>query len=609
MKMKKFYYLIIAFFAIANADLNAQTCNTVSSFPFKETFEADSPSRDCWTQQVIGGHYPSYDGWVYKKGSAGGIDYNIVNAHSGLLNATAQIAANSPDAKVRLISPVMDVTGLQTPTVSFFMGQEAWGIYQNILNVYYRVSPTSEWKVLKNFMFNVPEWKQAVLSLPEKSSTLQICFEAVMKTGRSNVLDDIVVGNSDSVENYPSTCAPSTPSNNFETGAGDLKLLYFANDFNVGAHTNLTVTDIILNTIDKGGIQSFAIYIMDKDDYGLPSGIIQSYEGVTPNSVVDLNVKDGFTFRKNTFNLPEPFVLAGGATGSRYWIVVKVINNDETNASFWESTSIKNSGKEMYYSGDGQTNWKAVTNNADGVFTLIGSCVETNPTDSYCTPKFNFLMPIDNVKIGTINNASTNNIGFEDFSGIKTDLERGKTYPIQINAQTYDSSSTQAITAFIDWNQNGFLGDEGEIYDLGKVNASNGNTITYQLQVPLTASLGNTKVRIISEAFNYPTYSCGVFDQGQAEDYTLNVLKENLAVSDVDKQNKTTVIYPNPARHTITLKNSLVMTKAEIFDANGRLLLESAATQIDVSELASGVYFIKMTYQNGNTETQKLIKQ
>lgn len=69
--MKKFYYLIIAFFAIANADLNAQTCNTVTSFPFKETFEADSPSRSCWTQQVIGGHYPSYDGWVYKKGSAG----------------------------------------------------------------------------------------------------------------------------------------------------------------------------------------------------------------------------------------------------------------------------------------------------------------------------------------------------------------------------------------------------------------------------------------------------------------------------------------------------------------------------------------------------------
>jgi len=606
--MKKLYYLIIAFFAIANADLNAQTCNTVSSFPFKETFEADSPSRSCWTQQVIGGHYPSYDGWIYKKGSAGGVDYNIVNAHSGQLNACSQIAANSPDAKVRLISPTMDITGLQTPTVSFFMGQESWGIYQNILNVYYRVSPTSEWKVLKNFMFNVPEWKQAILNLPEKSSELQICFEAVMKTGRANVLDDIVVGNSDSVENYPSACAPSTPSNNFETGAGDLKLLYLANDFNVGAHTNLTITDIILNTIDKGGIQSFAIYIMARDGYGLPSGTIKAYEGVTPNSVSDLNVRDGFTFRKNTFNLPEPVVLSGGATGSRYWIVVKVINNDETNASFWESTSIRNSGKEMYYSGDGQTNWKPVTNGADGVFTLIGSCVETNPTDSYCLPKFNFLMPIDNVKIGTINNASTDNVPFEDFSGIKTDLERGKTYQIQINAQTYDSTSNQAITAFIDWNQNGFLGDDGEIYQLGKVRTSNGNTITYQLPVPLSANLGNTRMRIISEAVNYSTYSCGVYDQGQAEDYTINVLKESLAVSETDKKINT-IIFPNPTKDFVNIKNESNLKMAEIFDMNGRKVMESATKTIDVSKLTTGQYIIRMTFDNGSQDTQKLIKK
>jgi hypothetical protein len=35
-------------------------------------------------------------------------------------------------------------------------------------------------------------------------------------------------------------------------------------------------------------------------------------------------------------------------------------------------------------------------------------------------------MPIDQVKIGTINNTSTAEVGYEDFSVIKTDLERGK---------------------------------------------------------------------------------------------------------------------------------------------------------------------------------------
>ncbi|GGG45275.1 GEVED domain-containing protein [Epilithonimonas arachidiradicis] len=605
--MKKFYFLFAAAIAIINGNLNAQTCNTVSSFPFKETFEADSPSRSCWTQQVTGGVNPNYDGFIYKKGAAGGVDYNVVNAHSGQLNACSQIAAGSTNPKIKLISPVMDVTGLETPTLSFFYSQEAWGIYQNFLNVYYRLSPTSEWKVLKNYLFNVPDWKQAVITLPEKSSQLQICFEAIVKTGRSNTLDDIVIGNSDSVENYPAVCAPSTPSNNFETGAGDLKLLYMANEFNVAAHTNLTVTDIILNTIDKGGIESFDIMIMDRDDYGTPSGIIQNYEGVQPNNVTDLNERDGFTFRKNTFNLPEAVMLPGGATGRRYWLVVKVVNKVQENPSFWETTTIRNSGKETYYSGDGQTNWRPTTGGADGVFTLIGSCVETNPLDEYCVPKFNFLMPIDNVKIGTINNPSTDNIGYEDFSAIKTDVERGKTYPLQVNAQTYNNTSNQAITVYVDWNQNGYLGDDGEVYNIGKVFQVTGNTVTYQLPIPASAKLGDTKMRIISNFNEYANFSCGVFSQGQAEDYTLNV-KESLAVTETVKKFQS-IIFPNPAKDFVTIRNEADLKKAEVIDMNGRKVMESTSKTIDVSQLATGQYIIKMTFDNGNIDTQKLIKK
>lgn len=217
-------------------------------------------------------------------------------------------------------------------------------------------------------------------------------------------------------------------------------------------------------------------------------------------------------------------------------------------------------------------------------------------------------MPIDQVKIGTINNTSTAEVGYEDFSVIKTDLERGKTYPITINAQTYNSSSTQALTAFIDWNQNGFLGDVGEIYNLGKVNASNGNTITYQLSVPLTANLGDTKVRIISEAFNYPTYSCSVFDQGQAEDYTFTILKETLAVTETDKK-ISTIIFPNPAKDMVNIKNDKGLKKAEVIDMNGRKVMESTSKTIDVSRLTTGQYVIKITFDDGKTDTQKLIKQ
>lgn len=132
--MKKLDYLIIAFLALVNADFRAQNCSTVSAFPFKQTFEDNSASRSCGSQEVIGGQHPDYDGWIYTAGSMGGVDYNIIKAHSGLLNACSQAGFDSTGVRIRLISPMMDVTGLQTPSVSFFMGYKSWCLYQNTLN-------------------------------------------------------------------------------------------------------------------------------------------------------------------------------------------------------------------------------------------------------------------------------------------------------------------------------------------------------------------------------------------------------------------------------------------------------------------------------------------
>jgi hypothetical protein len=548
-----------------------------------------------------------YDAWVFKKGSAGGIDYNIVNAHSGELNARMQYSGYYMDATLRLISPKMDITSLETPTLSFFYGQEAWGLKQNLLNVYYRTSENSEWKLLKNYFSNVPNWKQDILTIPEKSTELQLCFEGIVKFGKANVLDDIVVGNSDSVEVDPTGCAPSTPSNNFESGSGDLKLLYMANDFNVAANTDLTLSKVILNTIDKGGIESFDLVFYKSNSLGLPGEVLKSYEQSIPASVEDLNVRDGFTQRKVTIDLPEVLLLKGASTGARFWLAVKAVNKDPQYPCYQETTSIRNSGQPLYYSVDG-VNWTVISNGFDGVFTLIGSCQDTNPTDDYCIPKFSYILPIENVKIGTIDNTSDEEVPYQDFSTIKTDVKRGETYPLQIIAETFNDTSSQAITVFIDWNQNGNLNEVGEIYNIGKMTVANENTITYQLPVPLGAKLGNVKMRIISELYDYVLNSCSVFTQGQAEDYTLVVQKEDLSVSESVKGNKA-IVYPNPSQHTIMIKNNSKLTKAEIFDLNGRKLMEVSTENINISKLSSGSYILKMSFEDGKKDSQKIIKK
>ena len=70
--MKRLYNLSALIMVLMNANFYAQSCTTVNSFPFKETFEENSPSRSCWSQEVIGGNSPGYEAWVFQTGAGGG---------------------------------------------------------------------------------------------------------------------------------------------------------------------------------------------------------------------------------------------------------------------------------------------------------------------------------------------------------------------------------------------------------------------------------------------------------------------------------------------------------------------------------------------------------
>src|SRR5690606_27678982 len=88
-------------------------CNTVTTFPFLEDFETTSTTRDCWTQiEEVGSA-----SWTYATGSSGGA---ISTAYSGTENArfVSQSGTNSP--VVKLVSPVLDLSGVNSPELAFF---------------------------------------------------------------------------------------------------------------------------------------------------------------------------------------------------------------------------------------------------------------------------------------------------------------------------------------------------------------------------------------------------------------------------------------------------------------------------------------------------------
>jgi hypothetical protein len=76
------------------------------------------------------------------------------------------------------------------------------------------------------------------------------------------------------------------------------------------------------------------------------------------------------------------------------------------------------------------------------------------------------------------------------------------------------------------------------------------------------------------------------------------------------KVNNQVIIYPNPFSETIhiTLLNNLKLEKAIIYDLVGNEIIISTKNEIDASSLKSGVYLIMIVDDNGNSYSEKLIK-
>jgi hypothetical protein len=104
----------------------------------------------------------------------------------------------------------------------------------------------------------------------------------------------------------------------------------------------------------------------------------------------------------------------------------------------------------------------------------------------------------------------------------------------------------------------------------------------------------------IIDIINNPTINSSVFI---LEGMTLGV-NENSAAS--------FVVYPNPVKNEVYIQSEMALSKADIFDINGRKVLSAELDQrnsIDVQSLTNGVYIISVTDSNGLQSSQKLIKQ
>lgn len=142
--------------------------------------------------------------------------------------------------------------------------------------------------------------------------------------------------------------------------------------------------------------------------------------------------------------------------------------------------------------------------------------------------------------------------------------------------------------------------------------------VTKNIAIPATAALGNTRMRIKFQ-FNSSTNSvraelsspCTDLSQGQAEDYTLLVQKNVLGTSDVNANGKMDIsVYPNPFKDIVTISDIKGVKSITVSDVSGRQVKTlKPSTELNLSDLNSGLYLITLHMEDGSTKTVKAIKK
>jgi len=87
--------------------------------------------------------------------------------------------------------------------------------------------------------------------------------------------------------------------------------------------------------------------------------------------------------------------------------------------------------------------------------------------------------------------------------------------------------------------------------------------------------------------------------------YKVLVINNEALTADVtENSTKSFKLHPNPANNELKISSYFTNKDYQIIDLNGRILMQSKGDKIDISDLQSGPYFIKV-----GASVQKFIKE
>lgn len=91
------------------------------------------------------------------------------------------------------------------------------------------------------------------------------------------------------------------------------------------------------------------------------------------------------------------------------------------------------------------------------------------------------------------------------------------------------------------------------------------------------------------------------------DEVVLTVTNETLSINSIENEQKPIILYPNPANTYVSFSDERIES-IQIFDLNGREVLQNNSHYIFITSLSKGLYIVKGSSKNGRTIIKQLIK-
>jgi hypothetical protein len=169
----------------------------------------------------------------------------------------------------------------------------------------------------------------------------------------------------------------------------------------------------------------------------------------------------------------------------------------------------------------------------NAVVDLVASSIVSGPQtlpSGYCTTNNSggTGSMINNVVFGSISNnsAASNPTAAPNYTNytLVTNLQPGQSYPLSVTVQPAGIYTGAILSLWIDYNRDGVLA--ATEWQQVAVNAAGGTTATITVNVPLSAQMGLTKMRLRSRGagnINGAGDACTFMGSGETEDYLVNI--------------------------------------------------------------------------------------